>query len=67
MTLHMSQILEIRVLGLKEPVNIDQSTGERLYKITKGLPGDISYASAIFEQFGLDFDSLKEKARKMNQ
>ena len=48
-------------------VNIDQSTGERLYKITKGLPGDISYASAIFEQFGLDFDSLKEKARKMNQ
>ncbi|MBR1752476.1 MAG: DNA mismatch repair protein MutS [Ruminococcus sp.] len=48
-------------------VNVDKSTGERLYKIIKGLPNDTSYANTIFEKFGLDFNALKEKAKQMNR
>ena len=48
-------------------VSVDESTGRRLYKIVKGLPGDTSYADTIFEKFGLDFESLKKRAKEMNQ
>ena len=47
-------------------VSVDESTGKRLYKIAKGLPGDHSYADTIFEKFGLDFEALKARAKKMN-
>ena len=47
--------------------SLDESTGRRLYKIVKGLPGDTSYADTIFEKFGLDFESLKKRAKEMNQ
>jgi len=47
-------------------VSVDESTGERLYKIKKGLPGDSSYADTIFEKFGLDLQVLKKRAKQMN-
>ena len=47
-------------------VSVDESTGERLYKIKKGLPGDSSYADTIFEKFGLDLQALKKRAKQMN-
>ena len=47
-------------------VSVEESSGKRLYKIIKGLPGNTSYANTIFEKFGLDFDALKKRAKKMN-
>ena len=48
-------------------VTVDEATGERRYKIKKGLPGANSYASTIFEKYGLDIKALEKKAEKMNQ
>ena len=48
-------------------VTVDEATGERKYKIKKGLPGANSYASTIFEKYGLDIKALEKKAEKMNQ
>lgn len=47
-------------------VTVDEATGERRYKIKKGLPGANSYASTIFEKYGLDIKALEKKAEKMN-
>ena len=47
-------------------VSVDESSGKRLYKIVKGLPGDHSYADTIFKKFGLDFEALRKRAKEMN-
>ncbi len=47
-------------------VSVDESSGKRLYKIVRGLPGNHSYANTIFEKYGLDFEALKKRAKKMN-
>ena len=40
---------------------VEESTGERLYKIRRGMPGETSYASVIFDKFGISADEIRRK------
>lgn len=40
---------------------VESSTGERLYKIRRGMPGETSYASVIFDKFGISADEIRKK------
>lgn len=42
----------------------DEKTGERLYKIKRGLPQKTSCAYSVFKQFGIDIDAVAERAAK---
>ncbi len=44
--------------------SVDESTGERKYKIVKGAPTHTSRASEIFKEFGITEDIVKEKLKK---
>jgi DNA mismatch repair ATPase MutS len=45
-------------------VSVNEQTGERLYKVVKGMPTQTSFASTIFEKYGLDIKALEKKAEK---
>lgn len=40
---------------------VEESTGERLYKILRRMPGETSYASVIFDKFGISADEVRKK------
>jgi DNA mismatch repair ATPase MutS len=46
-------------------VEVDDKTGERLYKIKRGYPSETSYAGAIFEQFGINAEDIAKRIEKM--
>lgn len=43
-------------------VCVDESTGERIYRIKRGLPGESSYASVIFQKYGISADEIRRRA-----
>lgn len=45
-------------------VTVNSDTGERQYKIERGLPGKTSYASTVFKKYGFDISELERKAEK---
>lgn len=46
-------------------VSVNPETGERLYKVVKGLPTESSFAASVFAKYGLDIPALEKKASKM--
>ncbi len=46
-------------------VTVDEVSGERKYKVEKGLPSATSYAGTIFKKYGLDIPALERKAESM--
>lgn len=40
----------------------DEQTGERKYKIVKGLPTEHSFAKTVFDKFGIDISYIRKKA-----
>lgn len=55
---------KVRTKAESITVTVDASTGERRYKIEKGLPKAHSYAETVFNKYGLDISSLEAKAAK---
>ena len=43
-------------------VCVDESTGERIYRIKRGIPGESSYASVIFQKYGISADEIRRRA-----
>lgn len=46
-------------------VTVDEETGERKYKIKKGMPTDTSYAAAVFDKFGIDEKDIEKRIANM--
>lgn len=46
-------------------VTVDEQTGERKYKIKKGMPTDTSYAAAVFDKFGIDEEDIEKRVAQM--
>lgn len=42
-------------------VETDEATGERKYKVKKGLPSHHSYAKSILDEFGISFDEIEKR------
>ncbi len=45
-------------------VRVDEDTERRIYKVVKGLPGDHSYASTVFREFGIDLGEIRKRQEK---
>ena len=45
-------------------VTVNEDTGERIYKIVKGMPSGSSYAYSIFRKFGISADEVRERERR---
>lgn len=43
-------------------VSVNKETGERLYKVVKGLPTETSFADTVFAKYGLDIGALEKRA-----
>lgn len=43
--------------------SVNEESGERLYKIVRGYPGETGYAGAVFEKFGLDIKAIEKRVR----
>lgn len=46
-------------------VTVDEKTGERKYKIKKGLPTETSYAGTVFEKFGINESDIARRVAQM--
>lgn len=44
----------------------DEETGERKYKIVKGMPRDNSFAETILNKYGIDISSIESRIGKMD-
>ncbi len=55
---------DIRTKAQSIVVSVNAETGERQYKIRKGLPTATSYAGTIFKKYGLDIEALERKAKQ---
>lgn len=45
----------------------DADSGQRLYKIVKGQPKNISMASGIFKQFGIDIEKIENRLKSIDK
>ncbi len=55
---------DIRTKAQSIVVTVNTETGERQYKIKKGLPTATSFAGTIFKKYGLDIEKLERKAKE---
>ena len=42
----------------------DDETGERKYKIVRGMPRDNSFAQTILKQYGIDMETIEKRIRE---
>lgn len=55
---------DVRSKLLSIVMKSDEQTGERKYKIVKGLPTEHSFAKTVFDKFGIDISYIRKKAKK---
>lgn len=53
---------DIRSKLLSIVMAADEETGERKYKIVKGLPTEHSFAKTVFDKYGIDISYIRKKA-----
>ncbi len=53
---------DIRSKLLSIVMAADEATGERKYKIVKGLPTEHSFAKTVFNKYGIDISYIRKKA-----
>lgn len=45
-------------------VEINEQTGERKYKVSEGMPTQISFAKSVFQKYGIDISRIREKSKR---